>query len=85
MRFVFLTSTDVEVTEEIDVTEVTEAQSEPEVTEETSVETTSEAVAIDYTPVIYDAVSVLASVILAGALMIVGCLMAFKLWEVPYK
>ena len=40
---------------------------------------------IDYTPVIYDATSVLASVILAGALMIVGCLMGFKIWEVPHK
>ena len=40
---------------------------------------------VDYTPVIYDAVSTLATVILAGALMIVGCLMGFKIWEVPHK
>ena len=40
---------------------------------------------IDYTPVIYDATSVLASVILAGALMIVGFFMGIKLWEVPHK
>ena len=46
---------------------------------------TVSVVAVDYTPVIYDATSVLATVILAGALMIVGCLMAFRLWEVPHK
>lgn len=46
---------------------------------------TVSVVAVDYTPMIYDATSVLATVILAGALMIVGCLMAFKLWEVPHK
>lgn len=40
---------------------------------------------IDYTPVIYDATSVLASVILASALMIVGFFMGIKLWEVPHK
>ena len=40
---------------------------------------------IDYTPVIYDVTSVLASVILAGALMIVGFFMGIKLWEVPHK
>ena len=40
---------------------------------------------IDYTPVIYDVTSVLASVILASALMIVGFFMGIKLWEVPHK
>lgn len=48
-------------------------------------EYTSSTVLIDYTPVIYDATSTLANVILASALMICGLLMAFKLWEVSHK
>lgn len=40
---------------------------------------------VDYTPVIYDATSVICSVILAGALLVVGFLMGLKLWEVPHK
>lgn len=52
---------------------------------ETTESTTVPVDAVDYTPVIWDATSVICSVILAGALLVVGCLMGFKLWEVPHK
>lgn len=50
---------------------------------ETVESTTAATVAVvDYTPVIQDATNVLANVILCGALMIVGVLLAFKFWGV---
>ena len=73
-----------EATEYVEL--VTDAPGEvTEPTAETVESETTAVVAVDYTPVIWDATSVLASVILAGALMVVGCLIAFKLWEVPHK
>ena len=46
---------------------------------------TTAVVSVDYTPVIYDATNVLANIYLAGALMIVGCLIALKFWGVDHK
>jgi len=54
-----------------------------EVTEST--EATETVVIVDYTPVIMDATSSLANIILCGALMIVGVLCAFQFWEVKLR
>lgn len=74
--------TTVEVTEPLTLAPYEATEPPAETVESTTAATVA---VIDYTPVIQDSTNVLANIILCGALMIVGVLLAFKLWEVPHK
>jgi hypothetical protein len=75
------TEADIPETTEYYIPETTEDTAWYTEPEETIPETTEAVVILEYTPVIAESTSIIANIILCGALMIVGVLVGIRLWR----